>query len=93
MIAVTLVLVVLLYVVWKIFIEFLVEYLRAGFCLGFDKIDMIYRPLSTYNSFYKDKLKFDHNFGVLYERVRKNPNIKMILVKVFGNSQINIVDP
>lgn len=54
---------------------------------------MVYRPLSTYNSFYKEKLKFDHNFGILFEKVKKNPNIKIIFVKIFGNSQINIIDP
>ena len=84
---------ILFYLIWKLFLEVLVEYIRAGYYLGFEHVAIIYRPLSTYNSFYNLKVKYQHNYGSLYEKTRLNPNIKMIFVKIFGVTQINVFDP
>jgi hypothetical protein len=46
----------------------------AGFKLGFDKIDLIYRPLSTYAGIYKHSLKkYKNSLGHIHEIVRKKP--------------------
>lgn len=83
----------LFYSIWKLFLGVLVEYFRAGYSLGFENVGLIYKPLSTYNSFYNRKIKYQHNYGALYEKTRTNPNLKMIFVKIFGVTQINVIDP
>lgn len=58
--------VLLLYLVYRTFLSFFVEYLRAGYCLGFDKIAMVYRPLSSFSSVFKDSAKrHSHVFGFM----------------------------
>lgn len=86
--------VLILYLIYRTFLSFFVEYLRAGYYLGFDKIAMIYRPLSSYSAIYKDAAKkYKHVFGMIYEKVKKNPEVRIVFVRMFGVTHLNIVDP
>lgn len=66
----------------------------AGCKLGFNKIDMIYRPLSTYTGIFKHSLtKYKNSLGHIHEIVKNKPQVKIIFVRVIGITQMIVVDP
>ena len=81
-------------VIYKLFISFFVDYLIAGFKLGFDKIAMVYWPLSSYAAIYKYSLKkYKNSMGHFHQIIKKKPEVKIIFVRVLGVNQLVVVDP
>lgn len=79
---------------YKFFLSFFITYLIAGYKLGFNNIAFLYRPLSSYSTLYKQSVKkYKHTLGHIKAILSKNPDVKIIFIRLFGITHLTIVDP
>ena len=79
---------------WKQFLSPLVKYIRAGLTLGFGKVALIYKPLTSQIDILQWSSKhYGNSFGFYLNEVRKNPDLRMIIARFQMGSPIIVVDP
>lgn len=81
------------YVVWKGLLSVLVVYLRAGVALGFDKVGLLYKPLTGSLGLLEwSSQKYGHSYGFYFEAIRKNPMLKIMIIKLSIGYQLLVLD-
>jgi hypothetical protein len=69
-------------------------YERAVKAFGKDKVGLFNRPYQLYSSFCKENMAESINSMALYTReIRRNPDIKIIVVVVVEAAMIIVCDP
>lgn len=71
------------YVVWKWLLSVFVVYLKVGMVLGFDKVRLLYKPLTGPSGLFEwSAQKYGHSYGFYFEAIRKNPMLKIMIIKL-----------
>ena len=81
------------FVIWKNLILVLWHYYRIGTSIGFDKVNLLYKPLTGSLGLLEwSSEKYGHSYGFYFEAIKKNPMLKIIIIKLNFGLQFLVLD-
>lgn len=85
--------IILCLIVWRYVIVVFCLYYKFGKAFGFDKVTLLYKPFTGVEAINQwSTKKYNHSYGYIFEAVKKNPLLKVMIIKLSLGLQTLIFD-